>query len=80
MERPTCKTCPYFSVETEDECRRLPPQVDGTIAQLFREDDGRTQWDDGIWPRTRPDDWCGEHPRFKDYLASLEANPSDSPR
>jgi hypothetical protein len=27
-----------------------------------------------IWATTEPDDWCGEHPDFPEYLASLKAN------
>jgi len=59
MSETTCKTCPWFYVESDDarmmnlhECHKNAP-MEG-------------HWSCGHylarWPETMPDDWCGEHP------------------
>jgi hypothetical protein len=65
MKRPTCSTCAYWLRTPNEfgECRRLTPQPG------FRPSLGKslTAADDR-WPRTRPDDWCGEHHKFEDWI------------
>jgi hypothetical protein len=54
MDRPTCKTCPYYHEERtgSGSCRKLSPGA--RTGPAF----------------TEADRWCGEHPRFGAYLAS----------
>lgn len=69
MERPTCKTCPYWILMGKDddddefgECRHTPPDLVQADA-----------WDDYLnckWPRTYVFNWCGEHPDFPAYIAA----------
>lgn len=47
-ERPTCKTCSFRPSGTK--CRRFPPLAAVGAAAL--------------WPSTKDDDWCGEHPEL----------------
>lgn len=82
MERPTCKTCPYHNEETRgmdegDEpggwCHRhapSPPVLDITEVGC----DGCNEPMVYLWPFTLNRDWCGEHPRFKEWIKSLEAD------
>ncbi len=70
MDRPTCVTCPYWDTDAYDDedepeqlgkrglCRRLPPRVIGNDS---------TCHPDSYWF-----EWCGEHPDFPAYLASLK--------
>jgi hypothetical protein len=62
MPDPTCKTCPAFYVQTDDndlmtvhECHKHAP-IEG-------------HWSSGHylarWPEVSPGDWCGEHPDRK---------------
>jgi hypothetical protein len=49
----------------------MPPHLATSPEQLDRcafSDPGY-----GVWPTTHRTESCGEHPRFKDYLAALEA-------
>ena len=74
MERPTCRTCPYFDGAEEDgQCHRNPPQLPPT-EKLARDLDDARNYDggmwQGVWPYVSPSDWCGEHPRFDAYLES----------
>ncbi len=76
MDRPTCKTCPYWSDEIFHEdptceaslcaCQRTPPQLNGKPFNVETE----TGCD---FPYTWDSDWCGEHPDFPEYIASLKA-------
>jgi len=73
MDQPRCKTCPYWD-DTEpwehddgsliNECRRFPRHWQINSERYFGVD--------SAWPRTHEDDWCGEHPDFPEYLASLK--------
>lgn len=80
MERPTCKTCPYFfwydSEDCEDpsgQCRRHTPRFPSTES-MVQEAKGRSDdADSGTWPVLHGSRWCGEHPDFPEYLASLKA-------
>lgn len=86
MEKPTCKTCQYwepFDWETDQpggpfrgECHRNPPGADPTDKPIIMGIDAH-------WPATIVDpkglgrsDWCGEHPLFPAYLASLQPRPT----
>jgi hypothetical protein len=80
MERPTCKTCPYWLIEDDDcnpitleECLKLPG------------DTGPDDWyfECKRYPRKETDeiykhggDFCGEHPDFPAFIASLK--PAES--
>ncbi len=74
MERPTCKTCPYF-YSSEDEvsgsCMRYPPVL---IEPPIHFNDHA--WD---WPVIESNDFCGEHPDFPAYIASLKTSPTTLP-
>lgn len=64
MERPTCKTCPYYLIQSGEQgtCQF------GTPDNLYAP--GRMgAW---IWPPTRPDEFCHAHPDFPAYIASLK--------
>jgi hypothetical protein len=69
----TCKTCPFWDASPADrgdaaerECRVRSPaawSVPHREAAPAR---------DAMWPWTRADDWCGEHPaRQRDRLAAM---------
>ncbi len=85
--QPTCRTCPYWDVsdplindqEGDDdltvvemiadkdrtidgECRRYPRQANAKDGTAFGAH---------YWPRVSDHDWCGEHPDFPVWLASL---------
>jgi hypothetical protein len=101
MERPTCKTCPYWDTQWDAEidaghldqefapdsdmpardCRRWPPTHSALdrfrgIGREKQADDlmRRGYADQGEWLQTTGDDWCGEHPDFPAYLASLKSH------
>ena len=74
MDKPRCKTCPYWdelppveeSTEEAGVCLRFPPvipafedQADGAVYQ-------------GTQPWTYPTDTCGEHPEFSAYITSMK--------
>lgn len=72
MERPTCKTCPYWQYcggETDlgyryGWCHRHAPRP-----VIIDE-----EWDkEPEWPWVPDHEWCGEHPDFPAYLASLRS-------
>ena len=58
----TCETCQFWGWEVEDtgeplthQCRRYAPRP-MSWRELGTEEPGWAEW-----PRTLPDDWCGEH-------------------
>lgn len=61
MERPTCKTCPYHS---RGMCFLYPPTVITAVGERDFDYLNRR-------PETNDDEWCGQHPVFPAYLASL---------
>lgn len=74
MDKPTCKTCPYwkhYSEETEEIglCMYNPPTV--TFV------DG----DDPFWgtnsPTTEHSDWCGKHPDFRNVIRAHHGLPPE---
>ncbi len=69
MERPTCKTCVFWGKYDENQgiCRRLPPN---SMMYLWPRAD--TPSETTTWPEVWEGDWCGEHPQFPRYLASLD--------
>ena len=83
MDRPTCKTCPFWDTwadgtpptaeELEDidfgECRRNAPST----YQLKHGSDffDRKHNTSPEWPETHCLEWCGEHPDFPEYIKSL---------
>lgn len=72
MDKPTCKTCPYFEAGDENNgdgfdagyCHRSSP-----IAIPLDDDHEDSVF--VLWPKTLKIEWCGEHPQFPTYLASL---------
>jgi hypothetical protein len=66
MNRPTCETCPYW--ESLDcnlgYCRRRAPRP---YSDLMSEHEERFAAE---WPSSTPDDWCGEHPDFPEWIES----------
>lgn len=75
MEKPMCKTCPYHEYDehaTGDHyCMRHAP------SPIQNDEPGDTTFTH--WPPIDIEtDWCGEHPNFPAYLASLKPQPEDS--
>ncbi len=68
MDRPTCKTCPYFLSDEghvrDGECIRRSPTP---IVSRCSED----WFAAGVWPEVYDDDTCGEHPDFPVYMVSV---------
>ena len=81
MDRPTCKTCPYWNtLEDEDEpeplegwCHRFPP-LPAVTKVMIKE----TGMYDGIHVVTRRCDFCGEHPDFPAYIAGPKGPTGNS--
>jgi hypothetical protein len=84
-KRPTCKTCPYWhDLVTEDEgienwkddevrfgdCRRRAPSP--VMIYQMPPNPGSDNRADLVWLQTLNGDWCGEHPDFPAYIASLK--------
>jgi hypothetical protein len=78
-----CKRCRFWlNWDTEDtnlgECHRFPPRMkmvqasgpEGSVTATVRPDDGG-------WPLTYPDDWCGE---FQPAAAPPAPTPESAPR
>jgi len=74
MDRPTCRTCPYWDSGGEEDsgiCRKscpktAKPQYEGDYSAF------------PVWPITLDTEWCGEHPDFPAYLASLKKPPEST--
>lgn len=77
MERPICKTCPYWKrdevLRSIGECRRHSPPAG--MAGEIRHSETNAPFR-ASWAKTLTDDWCGEHPGFPAYLESLKTTPS----
>ena len=71
MDKPICNTCPYWN---HGMCQRHAPRptwVFETRTTIeWKKDDA-----DAFWPETGSHDWCGEHPDFPEYIASLKQKP-----
>ncbi len=76
MERPTCKTCPYWDDDDETgRCRRFPAVLPtSSYVAIDIKDGGSGHAFDGAWPSTESAAWCGEHPNFPAYAANLKRN------
>ena len=64
MERPTCKTCPYWQGNIRGSrgyCRRSRP-----VARVENFGDDTVLV--GEHPLTWPDAWCGDHPHFERFI------------
>lgn len=81
MERPTCKTCPYWEAmqnnRIDGQCFRYPPSipsVDSQIDELDSVHGGGERYAlfHGMQVVTMSEHWCGEHPAFPAYIASLK--------
>jgi hypothetical protein len=67
MDHPTCSDCPYWRSNLVDrtqkqsgECRRHAPRLAHPEAATCND-----------WAPTKNSDWCGDHPRFEDWLLDL---------
>jgi hypothetical protein len=89
VERPVCKSCPYWRhVEDEEEdgkiwsygeCRRYPKSIPAPHDPKNGTYLGYT-WQEWVsWPVTEDDDWCGEHPQSPEYIRSLDITTPDIP-
>jgi hypothetical protein len=76
-----CKTCPYWDESSEDEnrgwCFRHAPKP-----LTHPDESGDNPWPfvsaNAFFPQTESDDFCGEHPDFPAYIASLKTTvPSE---
>jgi hypothetical protein len=68
MDRPTCSECPFWEPFRTPAglCHRYPPNMvphDLTSKVRIAE-----------FPEMQPSEWCGEHPDFPAYIASLKAS------
>lgn len=66
MERPTCRTCPYWDKNINQEGSRDSVQTGACKVKSL-----------ALNPRKTEDDWCGEHPDFKGYVedfSNVQAN------
>lgn len=59
--RPTCDSCVYWASDNQ-ECKRRSPGLDSAKARHH------------LYPRIAHYGWCGEHPKFKEWL---EKEPKD---
>lgn len=90
MERPTCETCPFFcnvGEVNESEpgpwghegtCYRFPPTFVGPSSKQIG-DLNEVDIDTWSHPRTKEKDYCGEHPSFPAYIASLKQTADAQP-
>ena len=80
MDRPTCRTCPYWEREERSidggECHRAAPVPMPSGIRKLDEWGEEREWGSfepsAMFPATIGDDWCGEHPSFDAYLAGLK--------
>ncbi len=74
MDHPTCSTCAFFD-EAGGQCRRYAPRP-----KWLEDIKDTNQWE-ASWPEIVGSDdiWCGEHPDFSAYIASLKAEAVTSP-
>ena len=69
MDRPTCRTCPYWEIYLASDpqrggvCERRPP----VIVPISDIEEG---WKT-VWPETGAQEGCGEHPDFPAFIASM---------
>jgi hypothetical protein len=99
MERPRCKTCPYWNFDASDslelfslkmledggmvgECRRFPASSGFSPADEWYKSDGPpipkafAVSHVAQFYLVTDGDWCGEHPDFPAYIASLKPLPT----
>jgi hypothetical protein len=79
-----CKLCRFWlNWDTEDtnlgECHRFPPRMAATLESSSEGPSATTvRPEDGGWPLTYPDDWCGEfQPR---QTQPAPSTPESTPR
>jgi hypothetical protein len=73
MADATCKTCPFWECSDADRkdaserrCRVRSPAARSVAHRA------EAQAHDAVWPWTKDDEWCGEHPaRQRDRLAAM---------
>jgi hypothetical protein len=91
MDHPFCDTCPYWDL-ADPRAEYDPERIDWTIEariadgelvdgecrrypRFYPQHKGQKE-STTSWPRTSSADWCGEHPDFPAYLATLRAAPA----
>jgi hypothetical protein len=86
MDKPTCRTCPYWYApdpenfhsvcmdSVKGECHRFPPTRDSVDkwrgGDVSRVERSLDEINEADWIDTEESDWCGEHPDFPAYLAN----------
>jgi hypothetical protein len=79
MDKPTCKTCAYWDklepVHVWTQPAHWSLNADGTWREVAILKPGACKKSGSVQPHRGPEDWCGEHPDFPAYLASLKDQP-----
>lgn len=79
MDRPTCKTCPFWdSGGRRGLCRNTRPQVVAYVAPPLRSYEDPAVEFETRWPSTDGDESCGEHPEFPYYAAAFKQAMKDA--
>lgn len=68
MPKPTCATCPFFDLEAEVDVypkASLWPMSVKYPPDVPMPHKGACRRYPQTMPHKRPDEWCGEHPRFR---------------
>ena len=73
MERPTCKTCPYYDAEAMT--LHYPPNRGNPMIMIAPKNVQGICKLTPLGTHKTPEDWCGEHPDFPAYIASLIPQP-----
>jgi hypothetical protein len=78
-ERPTCETCPYYDAGLQIETYRwptLPVTSSACPSGATVIESGACRRREGMPLHKTPDDWCGEHTDFPEYVESLKPRPA----
>ncbi len=70
MNHPTCKTCVYY--DANQIVNVYEGAIHPMIAGTFVPKPGACKRTNHITPHKEPNDWCGEHNDFYDYIDSLK--------
>ena len=81
MDRPMCRTCPYWNCEDPSEegcgeCRRHAPR--SVVTPVDDDVDSTKKCQEPTMPFTEGDFWCGNHPDFPYWMASLSHRPENN--
>ena len=73
----TCRSCPFWKSSEGleyGECRFGPPSFSDSLADILSNSHNSSCEDchqRGWWPETHQEDFCGKHPNFPRYHASI---------